>query len=106
MMNESPLGVPPMDADRNLLFGVLALQGDLLEMAQFAEACTAWAGRKGTPLADLLIERGWITAEDRSHIDYLLERKLKKHAGDVQASLADVADDRVQHALAALDDPI
>src|ERR671929_161903 len=46
-----------MDADRNLLFGVLALQADLLTPAQFAEACSAWAARKGTPLADLRLER-------------------------------------------------
>jgi hypothetical protein len=36
----------PTDADRNLLFGVLALQGDLIDSGQFAEACTVWAARK------------------------------------------------------------
>src|SRR5690349_5890570 len=73
--------------DRNLLFGVLALQADFLDAAQFAEACSAWAGRKDTPLADLLVERGWLTAEDRAHVDYLLRRKLKRHGGDAHASL-------------------
>ena len=45
-----------MDADRNLLFGVLALQADLIDSAQFAEACTSWSSRKDTPLAGLLVE--------------------------------------------------
>jgi hypothetical protein len=32
-----------MDTDRNLLFGVLALQLDLITLQQFGEACGAWA---------------------------------------------------------------
>ena len=40
-----------MDSDRNLLFGVLALQADLLDPVRFAEACTEArsAGRKRAP---------------------------------------------------------
>ena len=57
-----------MDMDRNLLFGVLALQADLLDAARFAEACTAWTARKDVPLAELLVERGWITPTDRADI--------------------------------------
>jgi serine/threonine protein kinase/tetratricopeptide (TPR) repeat protein len=74
-------------ADRNLLFGVLALQGDLIDSGQFAEACTAWAARKDRPLSEVLLDRGWISAEDRRLIERLLERKLRKHAGDAHRSL-------------------
>jgi hypothetical protein len=42
-----------VDTDRNLLFGVLAIQAGLLDAAQFAGACTAWAARKEVLLADL-----------------------------------------------------
>jgi hypothetical protein len=76
-----------VSTDRSLLFGVLALQADLLDAAQFAEACSACAARKGTPLADLLVERGWLTEEDRAHVAYLLQWSLKKHEGDARASL-------------------
>jgi hypothetical protein len=31
------------DTDRNLLFGVLALQADFLDASRFAQACAAWA---------------------------------------------------------------
>ena len=51
-----------MGADGNLLFGVLALQADLLTPARFAGACSAWAARKDAPLADLLVECGWLAA--------------------------------------------
>src|SRR5262249_28258791 len=92
------------DADRNLLFGVLALQADLLDTARFAEACSARAARKETSLADLLVERGWLTIEDKNHVEYLLERKLRKYGGDAQASLAAVAGTEVRRVLATVDD--
>jgi hypothetical protein len=93
-----------MDTDRNLLFGVLALQADLIDNDHFAEVCSAWASRKETPLADLLVERGWLTAEDRADVEKLLARKLSRHKGDVKASLAEAATDRVRHSLAGLAD--
>jgi serine/threonine-protein kinase len=93
-----------VDTDRNLLFGALALQADLLNPDQFAEACTAWAARKNVALADLLVERSWISTEDKAHIDYLLQRKLDKH-GDARASLASIDCDHVQRVMAVLDDP-
>jgi serine/threonine-protein kinase len=109
--------MPTETTDRNLLFGVLALQADFLDAAQFAEACSAWAGRKGTPLADLLVERGLLTAEQRGLVDLLLRQKLTKHGGDAHASLAavatpdvrsvieSIADDDVQQSLAGLHEP-
>jgi hypothetical protein len=89
-----------VDTDRNLLFGVLALQADLLDSARFAEACSAWAARKEVPLADLLVERGWLSPEDRADVDKLLRRKLQKHGGDARASLVEVTDDDVRRSLA------
>jgi serine/threonine protein kinase len=91
-------------ADRNLLFGVLALQADLLDNDRFAEACSAWAARKETPLADLLVERGWLTPEERSHVEFLLGRKLQKHGGDARAGLGEAAPKSVRQTLADLDD--
>ena len=92
-----------MDTDRNLLFGVLALQADLIEPNQFIEACLLWTSRKDVPMADLLVERGWIVPDDKAHVDYLLGRKLHKHGGDPRASLAAIPDD-VKRSLAALGD--
>jgi PAS domain S-box-containing protein len=92
-----------MDTDRNLLFGVLALQADLIDPRQFVEACLLWTSRKDVPLADLLVERGWILPDDRAHVDYLLGRKLQRHGGDPRASLAAIPDD-VKRSLAAVGD--
>jgi serine/threonine protein kinase/tetratricopeptide (TPR) repeat protein len=94
-----------MNTDRNLLFGVLALQADLIDPARFAEACSAWAARKNTPLADLLVERGWLSAADRADIERILARKLARHDGDARASLAEVTTAEVRESLAEIHDP-
>jgi serine/threonine-protein kinase len=92
------------DTDRNLLFGVLALQAGLLDANQFAEACSAWAARKDRPLAGLLVERGLLTAGDRALVDSLLERTVHRHAGDARASLLAVTRGEVRQALAGVTD--
>jgi serine/threonine protein kinase len=93
-----------MNTDHNLLFGVLALQADLIDAVRFAEACSAWAVRKDTSLADLLVERGWLTASDRADIEKILARKLAKHGGDALASLAEVSNEQIRQTLAGVSD--
>jgi serine/threonine-protein kinase len=93
-----------MDTDRNLLFGVLALQADLLDVEQFARACTLWSAQKDTPLAELLVQQGWLTPNDRADIEKLLDRKLKKHQGDCGASLTEVITDSVRQVLSTVCD--
>jgi serine/threonine-protein kinase len=89
-----------METDRNLLFGVLALQGGLIDNDKFAEACSAWTARKHQPLAELLVERGWLTPEDRRVVEYLSDKTLKKHSGDARASLAAVCMEESRRSIA------
>ncbi len=93
------------DADCNLLFGVVALQTDAITRTQFIDGCTLWASQKERPLADVFAERGWITPEDRADVERLVGRKLRRHGGDVHASLTEMAGDVVRHSLAQIDDP-
>ena len=94
-----------MNTDHNLLFGVLALQTDLIDSTQFAEACGAWAARKDASLAQILIGRGWITPLDREDVARLVERKLKRHGGDLRATLGAVADAAVRGVIEQVKDP-
>ncbi len=89
--------------DRNLLFGLIAMQSDLIEMRQFVDACTLWGSRKDSSLADILIEQGWLADEDRQHVDYLLKRRMQKHGEDAKKSLAGMPDS-VRSALEGLGD--
>jgi tRNA A-37 threonylcarbamoyl transferase component Bud32/tetratricopeptide (TPR) repeat protein len=91
--------------DRQLLFGVLALQLELITVDQFVEACTIWASKKDRPLPDLLFDRGWLQAQDKSDIDRLMARKLRKHGGDASASLQEAArETRVRESLLSIGD--
>ena len=94
------------NVDRNLLFAVIALQDDLIDQAQFADVCAGWAMRLERPLAELLIERGWVTEQDRSDVERKLERKLKKHQGDVRATLGAVAEIEARDVLQVIAKPI
>ena len=58
-----------MSADRNLLFAVLALQADCVTREQFIDACTAWAANKSTPIDALMVQKGWLTPEDRGDVE-------------------------------------
>src|SRR5579884_1927500 len=95
---------PPMTTDRNLLFGVLALQADFIAPTSFVEVCTLWANQKHKPLADLLVERGLLTPADRADVERLVQRKLQKHGGDAHAGLAEATTDQVRESLAGLTD--
>jgi hypothetical protein len=92
--------------DFNLLFAVIALQLDMIEQSQFAEACALWGMRMERPMADLLEERNWISPEDRHEISRNLERKLRKHAGDARASLAAAAGASVREVLRSIEEPL
>jgi serine/threonine protein kinase len=91
----------PPTPDRNLLFGVLALQLEFIDERQFAQACSAWATRKDIPLPDLLQEMGWLADEDRHEVERLVERKLRKHGGDARRSLAEAAGPAARDAIHA-----
>ncbi len=92
-------------ADRNLLFGVIALQTDAITRTQFVDGCALWASQKERPLAELMAERNWITPEDRADVERLVDRKLRRHGGDVGASLAELASDAVRQSLIHVGDP-
>ena len=94
-----------VESDRNLLFGVLALQQEFIDAQQFAEACAAWSVRKDSPLAQILLERGWMNAEDREEVERFLRRKLKKFGGDARRTLDSVADASTRQSLHQIDDP-
>jgi hypothetical protein len=92
-----------MNADRNLLFGVLALQADFIGPAEFVRACAIWATRKEVVLGDLLVELGWLTPADKAELDRLLARKIRTHHGDLRAELTAVPDE-LRRSLVALGD--
>ena len=92
-----------MDTDRNLLFGVLALQADLIDPASSSRPARSGPAARSVPLADLLVERGWILAERPRPRGTCSSGSSNKHGGDARARLGGVPDD-VNARLAALGD--
>jgi serine/threonine protein kinase len=78
-------------ADRNLLFGILAVQMDFVSRDALIAAMHAWVLAKHRPLGDLLQEQGAISLERRALLDAMADEHLKAHGGDPQRSLAAVA---------------
>lgn len=80
-----------IETDRNLLFGVLALQADAITSEQFIEGCTLWANRKNVPLADLLVTRGWLSAGHRTDVERLVRWRLERR--DIEEHPSAVAEE-------------
>jgi serine/threonine protein kinase len=81
----------PAAADRNLLFGILAVQMDFITRDQLVAAMHAWILDKQKPLAALLVDQKALTPDTRALLDALVEKHLALHDNDAQKSLAAVS---------------
>ena len=88
-----------MDTERNLLFGVVALQCGAVDADGLAETCAAWATEPTLPLADLMVDRGLMTVEQRTQLEETVARELASHGGDSHATLAATVNGRSLEAL-------
>ncbi len=79
-----------MSADRNLLFGILALQNGFIGRTQLIDAMTAWAVAKQRALGEILVERDAMRPEHRRLLDALLDAHVARHGGE-RASLASLS---------------
>ena len=75
-------------ADRNLVFGLLALQNGLIDQDQLVDAFRVWSRDKSRQIADYLVERGDLDAEQRNAVAVMLHLHEKKHHGSTEKSLA------------------
>jgi tetratricopeptide (TPR) repeat protein/tRNA A-37 threonylcarbamoyl transferase component Bud32 len=93
-------------ADNNLLFGLLALQNGLINQGQLVAAFQAWTLDKTRALADHLVTRGDLDAEQRAGVEAMVVLHLKKHGGDAEKSLAAIPTGRsTRERLAQVGDP-
>jgi tetratricopeptide (TPR) repeat protein/tRNA A-37 threonylcarbamoyl transferase component Bud32 len=82
---------PAPAADRNLLFGILALQMDFIGRDNLVEAMHAWVLDKARPLGHILRDQGRLSAERLQLLEALVAEHLKAHDGELQQSLAAVS---------------
>jgi hypothetical protein len=97
---------PSPGADRNLLFGILALQMDFVSRDALIAAMNAWVLDKTKPLGQILRDQGALSVERHALLDALVQEHLKQHGNDPQRSLAAVSSIRsVRQDLEQIADP-
>jgi tRNA A-37 threonylcarbamoyl transferase component Bud32 len=82
---------PARPADRNLLFGILALQMDFLSRDVLIAAMHAWVLDKAKPLGQILLEQGALRPDTHALLEALVGKHLEMHGGDPERSLASVS---------------
>jgi serine/threonine-protein kinase len=83
--------MPNPAADRNLLFGVLALMMDFISRDALIRAMNAWVLEKGTPLGQMLVNHNALKPQDRDLVEGMVRRHLELHGNDPEKSLAAVS---------------
>jgi WD40 repeat protein/serine/threonine protein kinase len=78
----------PHGADRNLLFGILALQLDFVTRDALIQAMNAWVLDKTKALGQILIAQGALSSDRYTLLEALVQEHLKQHSNDPEKSLA------------------
>jgi hypothetical protein len=78
-------------SDRNLLFGVLALQMDFIVRDALIAALHAWVLDKTRTLGHILVAQQILNPDERDVLDALVQKHLDRHRGNIDKSLAAVA---------------
>src|SRR5687767_5799529 len=92
--------------DRNVLFGMLALQLDFIKREQLSAAMEAWAADKSTSLGAVLVARKALMPENLALLEALVQKHLDQHGNDAEQSLATIVSvGPVKKDLEAIKDP-
>ncbi len=105
MSHAEPVGPA---ADRNLLFGILAVQMDFVGRDELIAAMNDWVLAKHRPLGEILVERGALTVARRALLEGLVAEHLCQHGNSPARSLAALgpsADLAARETLRQVDDP-
>ena len=74
--------------DRNLLFGILALQTDFVKRETLIAAISIYASKKSSELGQILVEQGMLSTESRQLLEALIQEHLKQHGNDPRKCLS------------------
>jgi WD40 repeat protein/tetratricopeptide (TPR) repeat protein/tRNA A-37 threonylcarbamoyl transferase component Bud32 len=77
-----------VESDRNLLFGILALQMDFIVRDDLIAGMNAWVLDKEKTLGQILVAQGVLDPRDHALLEPMIARHVAIHGGDPAASLA------------------
>src|ERR1700722_892859 len=78
------------NGDRNLLFGILALQMDFIGRDALIAAMNAWVLEKSKTLGHILLEQEALAPDTHALLEALVQKHLALHGNDAEKSLATV----------------
>jgi serine/threonine-protein kinase len=84
----APALSPGANADRNLLFGVLALQMDFVSREALIAAVSVWELDRSKPFDQVLVEQQAIAPADQALLEPLIRRHLERHGGERDETLS------------------
>src|SRR5439155_14244412 len=100
------MSTPSANPDRNLLFGILALQMDFISRDALIAAMNAWVLDKSKPLGAILVAQQNLSAHHHDLVESLVAAHLAQHGNDPEKSLAAVSPGELARAkLAQIADP-
>src|SRR6476646_11784128 len=76
------------NADRNLLFGILAVQMNFVGRDALIAAMHAWVLERSKSLGRILVEQQALSPMRHSLLEQLVDEHLAAHGGDSEKSLA------------------
>ncbi|MFL5241407.1 MAG: protein kinase domain-containing protein [Gemmataceae bacterium] len=98
--------MPTPNTDRNLLFGILAIQMDFITKEDLIQAMNAWVLDKSKPIGQILLDRGALADDTHALLEALVQKHLALHDNDPDKSLAAVSSlGSVREALRQVVDP-
>jgi serine/threonine protein kinase len=83
--------MPQNSTDRNMLFGILALQMDFIRRDALIAAMNAWVLDKKKPIGQILLVQKALTPETHALLEALVQKHLELHGNDVERSLAAIS---------------
>jgi eukaryotic-like serine/threonine-protein kinase len=94
-------------ADRNLLFGILAVQMDFVSRDALITAMNAWVLVKHRSLGEILVEQNALTSARRDLLEALVAEHIRQHGDDPARSLAALSSSAspAKEALQKVEDP-
>jgi len=75
------------NATQNLLLGILALQNEFIDRHALVAAFGRWVKDKSKPLAEVLVQSGALTPENRTLLEALVAHYCALHQDDLDESL-------------------
>jgi serine/threonine-protein kinase len=82
--------MPASSSDRNLLFGILALQVNFITRDALVKGMNAWVLEKHRALGEILVEQGALPQDLHDVLEAMVQKHLEVHGG-AQQSLAAVS---------------